>query len=68
MRLKSRRSNPIIPLPKTEFSQKICAASRASRPRRGRILKRVLTMASVDKVPMLKEGHHKLNDELKRLA
>jgi transcription elongation factor GreA len=33
----------------------------------GQVLKRVSTMASAEKVPMLAEGHERLNAELKRL-
>ena len=40
-RLKSPRSNPIIPLPETELPHTICSPSRATWPRRGRVLKRV---------------------------
>ena len=67
-RLKSRRSNPIIPPPRTELPHTICCRFAAPRgARRGRVLKRVMNMASADKVPMLAEGHRKLTDELKRL-
>ena len=67
MRLKSRRSNPIIPPPNDSFHAPAAFAAGPQWARRGGLLKRVLTMATAEKVPMLEEGHRKLNDELRRL-
>ena len=66
MRLKSRRSNPIIPPLKNELPLKIWR-DRGPTATPGHGFEKGLTMATAEKVPMLEEGHRKLNDELRRL-
>jgi transcription elongation factor GreA len=67
MRLKSLRSNPIIPRLKESFHRQSDWSSRASGAPRQSIEKGFEVMATAEKVPMLAEGHRKLTDELRRL-
>ncbi len=67
MRLKSLQCRTIIPPPNIRLPYILATAARADATRRGEVLKRVLTMASAEKVPMLAEGHSLLNADLKRL-
>lgn len=68
MRLKSARSNPIIPPRRARLSthNPLSFAGQEAPPGR-RFEEGFLIMASAEKVPMLAEGHRKLTDELKRL-
>jgi transcription elongation factor GreA len=67
MRLKSRRSSPIIPPPKQSFQRQSALDPRVHFGALRQDFKKGLRMASAEKVPMLAEGHRKLTDELRRL-
>jgi transcription elongation factor GreA len=67
MRLKSPRSNPIIPPLRDSFTDNLRMVCALDRSAPGQSIEKGLNMASADKVPMLEEGHRKLNDELRRL-
>jgi transcription elongation factor GreA len=68
MRLKLPRFSPIIPLPKTDPDNPLLdprAEPAAQEPGFGE--KGIFSMATADKVPMLAEGHRKIDDEVRHL-
>ncbi len=67
MRLKSLQCRTIIRRKHDKLPHIVATVARAVATRRGELLKRDLTMASTEKVPMLAEGQAQLNADLKRL-
>ncbi len=67
MRLKSLQCRTIIRRKNDKLPHIVATVARAVATRRGELLKRDLTMASTEKVPMLAEGQAQLNADLKRL-